>query len=62
MPVVTVLQGPRPVEKKEELVHSLTQAFVDVLGLSAETVQVWITEVPPDSWSHGGTLMSKKNT
>ena len=60
MPVVTVLQGPRTPEQKRQLVLRITDAFVDTLGLPAETVQVWIQETPPDSWSIGGTLTADK--
>jgi 4-oxalocrotonate tautomerase len=58
MPVVTVLQGPRDTDLKRKLVDKITQAFVDAYGLPAETVQVWITEVPPTSWGTAGRLTS----
>ncbi|MEU1880137.1 4-oxalocrotonate tautomerase DmpI [Streptosporangium sp. NPDC020072] len=57
MPVVTVLQGPRDIEPKRELVRRITDAFVESYGLPPETVQVWITEVPADSWGVAGTLV-----
>ena len=60
MPVVTVLQGPRTPEQKRQLVVRITDAFVDTLGLPAETVQVWIQETPPESWAIGGTLTADK--
>ncbi len=58
MPIVTVLQGPRDVEPKRELVQKITEAFVESYGLPAETVQVWITEVPAESWSVAGKLIA----
>jgi 4-oxalocrotonate tautomerase len=58
MPIVTVLQGPRDVELKRKLVRSVTDAFVDSLGVPAESVQVWIQETPPQSWGHAGKLAS----
>ncbi|NUP01211.1 MAG: 4-oxalocrotonate tautomerase family protein [Nonomuraea sp.] len=58
MPVVTVLQGPRDVELKRELVSKITDAFVEAYGVGAETVQVWITEVPADSWGASGKLIA----
>ena len=58
MPVVTVLQGPRDVELKRDLVSKITDAFVDAYGVPADTVQVWITEVPADSWGAAGTLIA----
>ena len=56
MPTVTVLQGPRDVSLKRELVKGITDAFVDSYGIPAETVQVWIQETPPESWAQGGQL------
>jgi 4-oxalocrotonate tautomerase len=56
MPTVTVLQGPRTVEQKRDLIRSITDAFVDSLGLPAESVQVWIQETQPESWGVGGKL------
>ena len=50
MPTVTVLQGPRDVEMKRALITGITDAFVDALGIPADSVQVWIQETPADSW------------
>ena len=60
MPTITVLQSPRPVELKRALVARITDAFVDTLGVPADTVQVWIQETPTDSWGAGGHLTSDK--
>ncbi|WP_329121604.1 4-oxalocrotonate tautomerase DmpI [Streptomyces sp. NBC_01465] len=62
MPIVTIQQGPRDIELKRELVQRVTDAFVDSLKIPAEAVQVWIHEVPTDSWAIGGTLTADKNT
>ena len=56
MPIVTVQQSPRTVELKRELVRKITDAFVDAYQIPAATVQVWIQEVPTDSWAAAGTL------
>ena len=56
MPTVTVLQGPRSVDLKRELIAHITDAFVDTLGVPASSVQVWIQETPIDSWGQGGVL------
>ncbi len=56
MPIVTVQQGPRSTELKRKLVESITDAFVDAYQIPAETVQVWIQEVPTDSWGAAGKL------
>ncbi|GAA4547150.1 4-oxalocrotonate tautomerase DmpI [Amycolatopsis samaneae] len=60
MPIVTVQQGPRDVELKRELVRRVTDAFVDALKVPADSVQVWIQEVPADSWGIGGKLTADK--
>ena len=60
MPTVTILQGARSLELKRELVRSITDAFVDTLGVPAESVQIWIQETPADSWGQGGALMADK--
>jgi 4-oxalocrotonate tautomerase len=56
MPIVTIQQGPRSVELKRELVKQVTDAFVNSLAIPAEAVQVWIHEVPTDSWGAAGKL------
>ncbi|WP_371477328.1 4-oxalocrotonate tautomerase DmpI [Kitasatospora sp. NBC_00315] len=60
MPIVTVQQGPRTVELKRDLVARITDAFVDAYQIPAETVQVWIHEVPADSWAAAGKLIADK--
>ncbi|MER5729856.1 4-oxalocrotonate tautomerase DmpI [Streptomyces sp. NPDC002138] len=60
MPIVTIQQGPRGIELKRELVKRVTDAFVDAYKIPAETVQVWIHEVPADSWGAAGTLIADK--
>ena len=60
MPIVTVQQGPRDVELKRELVARITDAFVDSLKVPADSVQVWIHEVPTDSWGAAGQLTADK--
>ncbi|MEU9477486.1 4-oxalocrotonate tautomerase DmpI [Streptomyces sp. NPDC048191] len=60
MPIVTIQQGPRDVELKRELVKRVTDAFVDAYRIPAESVQVWIHEVPADSWGAAGKLTADK--
>jgi 4-oxalocrotonate tautomerase len=60
MPIVTIQQGPRDIELKRELVKRVTDAFVDAYKIPAETVQVWIHEVPADSWAAAGKLIADK--
>lgn len=56
MPVVTVLQSPRNAALKRELVSGITRAFVEAYEIPPEAVQVWIQEVPTDSWGTAGKL------
>ncbi|MDX6348750.1 MAG: 4-oxalocrotonate tautomerase [Streptomyces sp.] len=60
MPIVTVQQGPRTAELKRDLVQRITDAFVDAYKVPAESVQVWIHEVPADSWGSAGKLTADK--
>ncbi|MGI5127562.1 4-oxalocrotonate tautomerase DmpI [Pseudonocardia sp. CA-107938] len=60
MPVVTVQQGPRTPELRRALVAKITEAFVDALAVPAESVQVWIHEVPTDAWGVAGKLQSDR--
>jgi 4-oxalocrotonate tautomerase len=60
MPTVTILQGARSLQLKRELVRGITDAFVDTLGVPAESVQIWIQETPADSWGQGGALTADK--
>ncbi|MFJ4625602.1 4-oxalocrotonate tautomerase DmpI [Streptomyces sp. NPDC088847] len=60
MPIVTIQQGPRDVELKRDLIKRVTDAFVDAYKIPAESVQVWIHEVPADSWGAAGKLTADK--
>ena len=60
MPIVTIQQGPRDTELKRDLVKRVTDAFVDTYRIPAESVQVWIHEVPADSWGAAGKLTADK--
>jgi 4-oxalocrotonate tautomerase len=56
MPIVTVQQSPRDLERKRRLVAGITQAFVDAYGVAPEAVQVFIHEVGHENWAKAGTL------
>ena len=56
MPIVTVQQSPRDLDKKRALVAGITQAFVDAYGAHPEQVQVFIHEVGAENWAKGGAL------
>ena len=56
MPIVTVQQSPRDLDRKRSLVAAVTQAFVDAYGVTPDTVQVYIQEVGDENWAKGGAL------
>jgi 4-oxalocrotonate tautomerase len=56
VPIVTVLQSPRDVERKRRLVAGITQAFIDAYEVSPEHVQVYIHEVDDENWAKAGKL------
>ncbi len=56
VPIVTVQQSPRDLDRKRRLVAGITQAFVDAYDLPPEHVQVFISEVDHENWAKGGTL------
>ncbi|BCJ47180.1 hypothetical protein GCM10010168_72310 [Actinoplanes ianthinogenes] len=60
MPIVTIQQGPRDAALKRDLVARITDAFVDAYQIPAESVQVWIHEVAPDSWGAAGKLTADR--
>ena len=56
MPIVTVQQSPRDLERKRRLVAGITQAFVDAYDVPPEAVQVFIHEVDHENWAKAGKL------
>jgi 4-oxalocrotonate tautomerase len=56
VPIVTVEQSPRDIDRKRKLVAGITDAFVDAYGVSPEHVQVFIHEVDHENWAKGGRL------
>jgi 4-oxalocrotonate tautomerase len=56
VPIVTVEQSPRDVERKRRLVAGITDAFVEAYGVSPDHVQVFIHEVDHENWAKGGKL------
>jgi 4-oxalocrotonate tautomerase len=53
--IVQQIEG-RTVEQKRELARRLTDTVVDILQVDAETVTVFIEEVPPENFARGGLL------
>ena len=60
MPIVTVLQSPRDIERKRRLVAGITQAFIDAYDVSPEHVQVYIHEVDDENWAKSGKLATDR--
>jgi 4-oxalocrotonate tautomerase len=56
VPIVTVQQSPRDIDRKRRLVAGITQAFVDAYEVRPEAVQVFIHEVDHENWAKGGKL------
>ncbi|MFJ8623345.1 4-oxalocrotonate tautomerase DmpI [Kitasatospora sp. NPDC093550] len=60
MPIVTIQQGPREAGQKRALVEKVTGAFVEALGVPAESVSVWIQEYPAENWGTAGKLTADR--
>ena len=56
MPIVTVQQSPRDLERKRRLVAGITEAFVDAYDVHPEHVQIFIAEFEHDNWAKAGRL------
>jgi 4-oxalocrotonate tautomerase len=56
MPIVTVQQSPRDLERKRRLVAGITRAFVDAYEVGPDAVQVFIHEVGHENWAKAGRL------
>jgi 4-oxalocrotonate tautomerase len=59
MPTIRVemFEGRTP-EQKQAFVKAITEATVNTLGGSADSVQVVITDVSKSNWASGGLLWS----
>jgi len=55
---VEMFEGRTPAQKKA-LIEKVTQAAVDALGSSPDSVDVIITEVKKENWATGGKLWSE---
>ncbi|MGR2738090.1 tautomerase family protein [Billgrantia sp. Q4P2] len=56
MPIVTIQQFPRELAQKRELARRITEAFVEVYGVSEQSVQVFFNEVDGESWAKAGMM------
>jgi 4-oxalocrotonate tautomerase len=57
MPIVQIeiLEG-RTVEQKKAMVEKVTEAIIDSLGVSAESVSIIIRDMPRTDFAKGGKL------
>jgi 4-oxalocrotonate tautomerase len=55
---IEMLEG-RTAEQKKKLVLEITRVSVEVLGGSAESVNIIITDVLRENWATGGRLWSE---
>jgi 4-oxalocrotonate tautomerase len=56
---ITMVAG-RPPEKKEDLIKKVTDAVVDALGVSKESVHIALYEIPKENIGDAGVPLSKK--
>ena len=49
----------RTIEQKKKLVEAITRVTVEVLGGSADSVDILITDVKRENWATGGKLWSE---
>ena len=60
MPNVYVYAFERPIEKKRQIVKSITEATCKAYDVPPETVCVYIFDVPKENAAHGGVLESDR--
>ena len=56
---ITMVAG-RPPEKKEALIQKVTDAVVEALAVSKDSVHITLYEVPRENIGEGGFPLSKK--
>jgi 4-oxalocrotonate tautomerase len=62
MPLINVhMAEGRSLEQKKALMSAITDAVVDSIGASRESVRVWIDEFPADHYMAAGELLSERN-
>ena len=61
MPVVHVYAFERPIEKKREIVKSITEATCKAYDVPPEIVTVYLFDVPKENAGHGGVLESDRS-
>ena len=63
MPIIEVnlLEG-RPPEAKERLIHAMTEAVIQSIGVPRESVRIILREMPPAHFAVGGQSVVAKDT
>ena len=56
---ITIAAG-RPPEKKESLIQKVTDAIVEALGVSKDSVHIALYEIPKENIGEGGLPLTKK--
>lgn len=60
MPIVKIdIWEGRDAEKKRELIHAVSKAVADTLGIPIEHVQIVINDVPKENWGIKGEQASR---
>ena len=55
---VEMMEG-RTLEQKKKLVAEITRVSIEVLGGTAESVDIIITDIKRENWATGGNLWSE---
>jgi len=55
---IEMLEG-RTLEQKKKLVEAITRVTVEVLGGTADAVDILITDVKRENWATGGVLWTE---
>ena len=55
---IEMIEG-RTIEQKRKLVQEITRITVEVLGGSADSVDILITDVKRENWATGGKLWTE---
>jgi 4-oxalocrotonate tautomerase len=58
MPNVYIYAFERPIEKKRQIVKSITEATCKAYNVPPETVCIYIFDVPKENAAHGGILVA----
>lgn len=58
---IEMMEG-RTIEQKRKLVAEITRVTVEVLGGSADAVDILITDVKRENWATGGVLWTEPRT